>query len=266
MSDPITQEIILQSDGNFYKRTVVTSLLKSQGDAIQRIKAKPSFEVIDIPVAPNTRIASFAGSDDDRHYVFREASFFPFRGAILEPNDYGSYRMSITGTPFGRQSENQIQTRTFNDGNGLRWEPFKAGGFKLYYMHTYRYYKGYVQKHGQPYVFLYHPDLKHSYIPNLPNVYDAGRICTGDDYTDEETTLHKLLQTNEAELNNSYCNNDLRMTTDAEAKFIMYNELGITLPITDECMPKDGRGNYFFMPSNKEPILEFTSWLNNTKH
>jgi len=266
MSDPITQEIILQSDGNFYKRTVVTTLLKSQGDAIQRIKAKPAFQVIDIPVAPNTRIASFAGSDDDTHYVFREVPYFPFRGAVLHPNDDGSYRMSITSTPFEIHSENQIQTRGFNDNKGLRWEPFKAGGFKLYYMYTYRYHKGYVQNMGQPFVFLYHPDLKHSYIPNLPNVYDAGRICTGDDYTAEETTLHKLLQTNEAELNNSYCNNDLRMGLEAEAQFIMYDEVGNTLPIDGTNMPKDGKGNYFFMPPNKESILEFTSWLNNTKH
>jgi len=264
MSDPITQEIILQPDGNFYKRTVVTTLLKSQADAVQRVKSKPAFHVTDIPVAPNTLIASFTGSD--KHYLFREVQFFPFRGALLRPNDEGSYRMSITGTPFSRHDDNEIQTQTFNEGKGLRWEPYAAGGFRMFYMFTHKYHKGFVQNFGNPYVFLYHPNLKHSYIPNLPNVYDRGQICTGDDFTAEETTLHKLLATNEVELNNSYCNNDLRMSTDAEAHFIKYNSNGGTETIADEYMPKDGKGNFFFIPPNLEPILEFTSWLNNTKH
>ena len=133
-------------------------------------------------------------------------------------------------------------------------------------MFTYRYRKGFVQNIGNPYVFLYHPDLKHSYIPNLPNVYDRGQICTGDDFTAEETTLHKLLQTNETELNNSYCNNVLRMNATAEGRYVRYNSNGGTETIADEYMPKDGKGNDFFIPPNTEPILEFTSWLNNTKH
>lgn len=276
MANPIEQEIILQPDGNFYKRTVVTTLIKSQADAVQRVKSKPVFTVVDIPVAPKTNIALWTGGDSsEKRYLFREADFFPLRGAVLT-NQEEFCSLTINSAPYQRlEDAGQIQTREFNDGNGLRWHP-SVLGFKLYYMFTYQYNTGrdntFVSSYGAPYVFLYHPTLKTSFVPNLPNVYDSGQICTGDNYTDVETTVHKLLAANEFELNNSNCNNDLRSSPHYESNFIRFDENGNTVAIASQNMPQisettgEVEPNYFFNRVTLEPILEYTKWLNNTKH
>ena len=50
MENTITEEIILQPDGKFYKRKAVTTYLMSQEEAIQKVKAKPIYQVCPIPV------------------------------------------------------------------------------------------------------------------------------------------------------------------------------------------------------------------------
>jgi hypothetical protein len=265
MSNPIKQEIILQPDGNFYKRTVVTTLIKSQADAVQRVKSKPVFNVVDIPIAPKTNIAMFVGANSKKRYLFRQVDQFPLRGGVLKKHGE-DYCLSINGAPYMRNDEeNEIQTRDMNDGNGLLWRP-TALGFKMYYMFQYssveeRGRAPYIVSNSAPHVFLYHSGLKASFVPNLPNVYDSGLICTGDDFTDSETTVHKLLATNEYELNHSYCNNDLRTSSHFEANYVKFDEHGGTLPINDELMPQDAKGNPFFIAPTLEPILEYTKWL-----
>jgi hypothetical protein len=270
MSNPIEQEIILQPDGNFYKRTVVTTLIKSQADAIQRVKSKPVFTVVDIPVAPKTNIAMFVGTNARRRFLFRKVDFFPLRGAVLKHSSEEAYRVAINPVPYQRANEdNEIQTRAFNDNNGLRWNPGVLG-FSLYYMFSQSYVKKpgnkYVASEGAPYVFLYSPTLKASFVPNLPNVYDSGQICTGTDFTEAETTMHKLLAANEYELNHSYCNNDLRSHPDFEGNYVKFDKEGNTLRIHDDNMPQDAKGNGFFIAPTLEPIIEYTKWLNSTNH
>jgi len=270
MSNPIEQEIILQPDGNFYKRTVVTTLIQSQADAVQRVKSKPVFTVVDIPVAPKTNIAMFAGTNARKRFLFRKVDFFPLRGAVLKHRFEEAYRVAINAAPYQRANEDdEIQTRAFNDNNGLRWNPGVLG-FSLYYMFSYSYVKeprqSYVRSEGAPFVFLYSPTLKASFIPNLPNVYDSGLICTGNDFTETDTTMHRLLAANEHELNHSHCNNDLRSHRDFEADYVKFDKDGNTLPIHDEKMPQDAKGNAFFIAPTLEPILEYTKWLNSTNH
>lgn len=264
MSNPIEQEIILQSDGNFYKRTVVTTLIQSQDQAVQRVKARPVFHVTDIPVAPNTHIASFTGSS--KHYLFKEVPFFRFRGAVLESisDRPDTYALGINRLPFQTVNEDQIQTSSFNEGQGLRWDP-SALGYRMFFMYTHKYIRPdeRVVQEDAPFVFLYSPELKTSFIPNLPNVFDSGKICTGDNFTNVGDTTQELIAVNQHELENSNCNNDLRMTTDLEARYVRFDRHGNTLDIDEPDMPTNPKGNRFFIEPRLEPILEYTQWMIN---
>lgn len=265
MSNPIEQEIILQSDGNFYKRTVVTTLIQSQDQAVQRVKARPVFHVTDIPIAPNTYIASFTGTN--KHYLFKEVPFFRFRGAVLESmaDRPDTYALAINRLPFQTVNENQIQTSSFNDGQGLRWDP-SALGLRMFFMFTHKYIlpDEKVTQEDAPFVFLYNPELKASFIPNLPNVFDSGKICTGDNFTNVGDSTQELIAANQHELDNSNCNNDLRMMTDLEARFVRFDRHGNTLDIDEHGVPTSPKGNRFFLEPRLEPILEYTQWIINT--
>ncbi len=266
MSNPIQQEIILQPDGNFYKRTVVTTLLKSQAEAVQRVKSKPVFHVTDIPVSPSTHIAAFTGTD--RNYLFREIPFFMFRGALLERiPDSEYYHMFIPRVAFQRTNDNHIQTSEFNNNKGLCWDA-TALGFRMFIMFPHQYIpnEGKVISAGSPYLFLYSPQTGCSFVPNLPNIYDSGKICTGDNFTNGADSTQELMAVNVHELNTSNCNNDLRMDNDNEARFVRFDRSGNTIEPDGSDLPTDCSGNRFFLQVHQEPILEYTTWLNNTRH
>lgn len=266
MSNPIEQEIILQPDGNFYKRTVVTTLIKSQAEAVQRVKSKPVFHVTDIPIAPSTHIAGFTGTN--KHYLFKEIPFFMFRGALLEripDSDY--YRMFIPRIAFQRNNENHIQTSEFNNNQGLRWDA-SALGLRMFIMFQQQNVpdEDKVIASGSPFLFVYNPQTKCSFVPNLPNIYDSGKICTGESFTIASDSTQELMVTNIRELNTSNCNNDLRMDNDTEGRFVRFDRIGNTIHLDVADNPQTCSGNRFFLEVHQEPILEYTQWLNNTTH
>ena len=266
MSNPIQQEIILQPDGNFYKRTVVTTLIKSQAEAVQRVKSKPVFHVTDIPIAPSTHIAAFTGAD--KNYLFKEIPYFMFRGALLErmpDSDY--YRMFIPRIAFQRNNENHIQTSEFNNNQGLRWDP-AALGFRMFIMFPQQNVpdEPRVLAAGSPFLFVYNPQTGCSFVPNLPNIYDSGKICTGDNFTNVGDSTQELMAVNMHELNTSNCNNDLRMDNERESRFVRFDRIGNTIDLDEPDYPQDCKGNRFFLEVHQEPILEYTQWLNNTRH
>jgi hypothetical protein len=81
MENTITEEIILQPDGKFYKRKAVTTYLMSQEEAIQKVKAKPIYQVCPIPFTEegNTFFSSYAGDDTHAFYYTTEIGQYPFQ-------------------------------------------------------------------------------------------------------------------------------------------------------------------------------------------
>ena len=121
-----------------------------------------------------------------------------------------------------------------------------------------------IVQEDAPFVFLYNPELKTSFIPNLPNVFDSGKICTGENFTNVGDSTQELIAVNQHELENSNCNNDLRMMTDLEAKYVRFDRHGNTLDIDEPDAPTGPKGNRFFLEPRLEPILEYTQWMINT--
>jgi hypothetical protein len=122
-------------------------------------------------------------------------------------------------------------------------------------------------KVGSPYVFVYDPATKTSYAPNLPNVYESGEICAGENFPRDTRDLDiyadqplELIKRSVTDLNTSLCNNDLR-NVEAEAGYLKFNRSGLSIPRSgDSDLVKDHPT--FFLETKHEAILDFSSWLN----
>lgn len=279
MANQIKQEIILQ-DGKFYKRSIIETFLLQQEDALRKIDQSSVFYVSPFQPKKDVYSAAFigSGSNQSSQFFIKEIEGFHFRGAtlkklsndsVLEGHD-DQYCMNVTD-PFilPNSSDQYIQTRTFNDNQGLIWKP-SVMGFRMFIIFEYELIKTIAnstelaRSRCKPSVFVYHVGNKKSYIPNLANVYDRGSICTGDDFETTSDTWSKLMDTNLTQLKQSYCNNDLRMSTPSEARFLAFDKDGNTLPKYDAIPKSNEDGNAYYLQSTLEPIVEFTKWLSKT--
>ena len=264
MANQINQEIILQ-DGKFYRRTVCETFLQTQEDALRNIDQSSLFYVSPFQPKENVYTAAFIGSNvsPNKQYFFREVDGFHFRGATLtKREDDTDYRMYVTNNTAWSLSEGMINvaTNTFNGGQGLIWKPT---GFRMFLMFEYL-----AQETGirsmAPYIFMYHMENKKSYIPNLPNVFDRGQICTGDDFPSNDHTWSNLNDAQMNHLKTSFCNNDLRMNPNDEHKFVAFTSEGETVQRPESIPSKELNENQYYLQPTLEPITEFTKWLINT--
>lgn len=262
MANQINQEIILQ-DGKFYRRTVCETFLQTQEDALRNIDQSSLFYVSPFQPKKNVYTAAFIGSNvsPDKQYFFREIDGFHFRGATLTKGAEDSdYRMHITGNSPWSLNEDmpRVATNTFNDGQGLIWKPT---GFRMFLMFEYLAQEKTRVRSMAPYIFMYHIENKKSYIPNLPNVFDRGQICTGDDFPCNHDTWSELNDEQMNHLKTSFCNNDLRMNPSDERNFIAFTSQGETVQRPESIPNKEDSGNQYYVEPTLEPITEFTKWL-----
>ena len=261
MENTITEEIILQPDGKFYKRKAVTTYLMSQEEAIQKVKAKPIYQVCPIPIDADghTYFSTYAGDDSHSFYITSEIGQYPFPGAHIEPrqDQDGNTRYVLRMQRDG-QLENDVihhdalqQTPAYQPNTNER----------LFITMRYTYNDGDIDT-GEPMLFLYDGPTSKSYALNLPNIFDGGRICTGNEWPRHRTgyvrqALNLHLEQME-HIMNSLANNDLR-SRDLEMKHLTFDVEGKHINVVP---PSEGSKS-FFQEITNEQILLFTEWLNN---
>ena len=294
---PYTQEIVLDNDGKFYKRSTVTTVIQDANSALAAVRTKPVFAVspaklhaISNHFGVTNNSPSYITSyvDSKPEYTTSFSVFVPIKGYYLrgaslartitpENADYvPTYNLSIDSTPYQESLKTDdieiIDSRTLN--TPLCWSP---PNLDVYLMLRFKSYKKMTQieSEGAPALFVMDKQTGMSYIPNLPNVYDRGGICTGDSFplcysTAASTRLQKAWDDLEGlvtdQLNNlfdSYCNNDLRspMQDNKYVKFLANGETVDTLnngPIAES-------DSSFYQPVTNSQIIDFTSWMTATQ-
>ena len=285
MSQELNQEFVLRSDGNFYRRTTVETILINQDAALSAIKAKPMFNISLFPhvfglfdyeadeyemYLANNIVGS---GQPASHQCFVEARNFYFTGAGLhrvkpeneeEDTPYGLTiyrdRVTLNTTRFDIVFREELNIPP-------RWTP-SVSGLRLFFMLSFRKGKnGCPERSTVPYVFVYDPISKQSYAPNLPNVFTRGDICAGDDFPCsveqfddiDNRDLLGLVKKQIKHLNTSTCNNDLR-ELDNERNYLKFNRDGSSVRTLENGVTSSDKG--FFQQINNESIMEFTSWLN----
>ena len=263
MENTITEEIILQPDGKFYKRKAVTTYLMSQEEAIQKVKAKPIYQVCPIPVNNAecaTYFSSYAGDDSHAFYLTTEIPEYPFPGAHIEPrqDDDGNTRYVLR-----MQRDGQLENDVIHH-DALQHTPayIPNTNERLFLTMRYSYMDRSIET-GEPMLFLYDGPTAKSYALNLPNIFDGGRICTGNEWPrrSDECNLPQVmgLHINQVEhILTSLANNDLR-SRDLEMRHLTFDVEGKHI----NAVPPSEGSKHFFQEITNEQILLFTEWLNN---
>jgi hypothetical protein len=261
MENNITEEIILQPDGKFYKRKSVTSYLMSQEEAIQKVKAKPIYQVCPMPLGEeaSTFFSSYAGDNSSAFYLTTEIGQYPFPGAHLHPEEDqdGNRKYLLL---MDRDINNLPEAAIPN--SELEHVPAYQPNTNERLFITIRYtYDDRDINTDEPMLFLYDGVSEKSYALNLPNIFDGGRICTGNAWPRHITGyVRNALGLHNAQINDimtSFANNDLR-NKPLEFKHLHFNTVGKHL---NPVPPSEGN-KHFFQEITNEQILLFTTWLN----
>ena len=265
MENTITEEIILQSDGKFYKRKAVTTYLMSQEEAIQKVKAKPIYQVCPIPVnnaeCP-TYFSSYAGDDSHAFYLTTEIPEYPFPGAHLErrSDEDGNIRFVLNMNRPGDAIPDDIIR---NDSLQRTPAYIPNVNERLYLTMRYSYMDRSIET-GEPMLFLHDQGATDkSYALNLPNIFDGGRICTGNSWPRrlDSCNLAQVMGLHISQVEHiltSLANNDLR-SRDLEMRHLTFDVEGKHI----NTVPPSEGSKHFFQEITNEQILLFTEWLNN---
>lgn len=264
-------EIILNQDGNFYKRSVVTTLLQDQETAIQRVKAKPIFFTSPVMHASQhdnvvgTHVLQYVDGQSKDHMLCSQIKSLPFLGASLVNNRTGDNNFVLhcsnrQNQPYPTEWHNEDEDREVICGRDLdiKFEPNQDQA--LYILCDYKELNRGVLKSEAPTLFLYDMHHQRSYHLNLPNVFtNKGEICAGDNYP-RQANGPDSLQFHYEHLNSlftSHCNNDLR-DVDVEETSLRFRRDG-TLIHNDL---SDIKHKKFYHDVTRESILNFTTHLN----
>lgn len=285
MNDAAHQEYILKKDGNFYRRTVVESILANQQNALASVKLKPTFYVTPFTsffklsdeenaLGYSIKSAFYAkenvSTSQDTVYYFVRAPYFYFSGAGLEryvsdnPEEEKPYRLHI---PYDNEhiAEGKEILRSSNLSSPVRWFP-QTDGLMMFFMFSMTFSNNSAFRAGNPYVFVHDRVTKASYAPNLPNVYESGEICAGENFPRDTRDFDifadqslELIKTCVTDLNTSLCNNDLRDPS-AETNYLKFDSSGLSIPTDSNSIVEDHKT--FFLETKHEAILDFSLWLN----
>lgn len=275
MTDPITRQFVLKEDGNFYSQTIVEQAIENQNKLLKSIMLEDSFDILNCEFSSYARPPKYQEKERFKYhvatysqkqnifYVFVELPTLYFHGANLYKPDLEkeSYTMNLSNSRIYpvienlREGSSQIDFSTRD--KTPRWISNESE--KLFLMFSLKFDDYLYVDQKAPYLFAYYKELKESYIPNLPNVYDCGRICMGDDYhtPQDSTTLNEKVENAVTYIHNSAWNNDLRASSSFELMFLTFDAEGVRIQ-QDNYLETAKK---FFKPT-QTAILDFTSWLN----
>ena len=110
---------------------------------------------------------------------------------------------------------------------------------------------------SEPYLFGVTRESNEPVVINLPNIFETGKICTGDSYGDVGGLIHtrEVVTKVITELTTSPANWDLYPPESQFTKHLMYNEMGV-LQEPDEKYNVI-KENGFFSPCTRSQIVDF---------
>lgn len=268
------REYILGPDGVFYSREVVTTPITDQQQLVERCKFKQElivpnnlsrFKIADTDESKEVEINYASGyfegfykDASSSKYVFVPINCFPFPKALIKLDQEVSVH-------------NDEYKYTLHPARAnLADERFKSTPFTPHYFNNY--YQLFIMlpiTQGRlsefknsfsttaPYLFAVNKETKEPVVINLPNIFETGKICTGDDYAyiSEETSLRGVVRKLLTELVTSPANTDLMPSQHEMRKHLTFNHLGaLKHPSKEDSKVSD---NGFFTPCDRGPIVDF---------
>jgi hypothetical protein len=179
-------------------------------------------------------------------FVITEIEYFPF------PDSH----VISTGTEYTLAPYPAAACAEVDFENGLRntmghcpkWYPPKNARFFLLTS---------PQSYDEPHFFMIHSDYEEPLVPRIPNVFNTGRICTGESYfpsIEREETVFDKTRAALDNIRNAPANKDLR---ENDQLFIKWkkNDEGILKPVDVAWMES------YSYNATDERILEFTKTI-----
>lgn len=271
------REYILGPDGVFYSREVITTPVVGQADLINRCKVAPTLNIF--PVINNIDLLDsdeqsqikqrfvlgyYEGtySNDaasNLKYIYVKLSAFPFPKANLvkQFNENAEFTERCSLHP-SRISSNLPNVIPYT--NTLSYFSRMHDLYITFSLSQGTYYKSHKNSYAVsvPYLFGVHKTTKEPVCINLPNVFETGKICTGDDYGDvgECYTVYDAVRKVITDLCSSPANHDLFPSNEQVLKYLSYRESGALIH-SEEGNDYVTKPSGFFTPITKSTILQF---------
>ncbi|WP_293947456.1 hypothetical protein [Sneathiella sp.] len=248
----LDQEFILRSDGKFYKRTTVVSPVHNADQILSAVKDNgipvifPFVQTISIPEL-NKNIPTYSMVYSHQPHIvttFVKLNEFPFPESWL---------WKQAGQPHYSLGIGNTGDREIPDTRSIIWRP-TLDGLELFIAVT-------LDTHscqfGSPILFVL-DETKTPYVPNIANVFDDGRICTGGDWRQDFSRGFELdtLTGNIYNLYRSPCNNDLR-NSEREREYMRFTERGDTLCSLPEPGLITDNDHRFYMKHTNSKVIDF---------
>ena len=266
------REYILGPDGVFYSREVITTPIVDQHTLVERCKFadelliqnnRNRFRIEDTDVTKQIKSTysygyyeGFYKTSDQQKHIFVPLLSFPFPKAKIQKytSDEESelYRLYPNGNSPVTQS-NTIDTPM---------TPYYFSRFidmYVFFTITQQPYSDVRNtfRLSEPYLFGVTKESKEPVVINLPNVFETGKICTGDSYGEVGGLVHtrEVVTKVITELTTSPANWDLFPPESQFTKHLMYNEMGML-------QEPDARYNViiengFFSPCTRSQVVDF---------
>lgn len=265
----ITKEYILHEDGMFYQRESIMTPIVSQQNLVKSCKLGDSMSVSSLThrfrlvtderteevTELHYKLAEYIGVSTTA-YAFVNIPSFKFPRANLKSqtvyNTDGSSEEAVLLFPRPVTHENGAFTPDLTPA----FEPRYADLYILHKIDMNQGTRGTNFVVHNPYLFGILKDDKTPVVFNLPNIYDNGRICTGNDYgidLEQFDNIHSVIKHLTTEIYRSPANNDLRASEEQELKYLRFDLHGNHINNDDK--PK-GR---FINELTYAPAVDFTN-------
>jgi hypothetical protein len=290
---PFEKEYILANDGVFYSREIITTPITNQRNLVERCQFAETLNLnqcvnrleINDPSSDRSSVPysscyyeGYYDSDYSRKHIYVPIYAFPFPKADLTKininfeetvNNNGdpSYEYQLTPNQYSRDFVNRVipkyTPRFYSEAHQL---------YVHFIIADSNYQNGLIGTRtvGYPTLFGVNRTTKEPVAIDLPNVYDTGKICTGDSYGQiddrSELSTHDIVRHTMKELFSSPANTDLYPNDAFVKAYLMFNSEGeALLPPTRTSSgisnPYATKERGFFFPITKSSVLDFTSIL-----
>ena len=286
---PLRQEIILGPDGKFIKRETRESVIADADTAITACMRDDTLRMSNIPVSIpvlnkdyQCYYAHNSGINPENCYAFVNlADGFPLPGAKFRPSDKQNIYHLFVPSYREREGENDTpddiveptDIPMYNNTDYAMWMMIR---FNCRHLGTKNAKLQHANEPMTAYLFGIHKESRNITTFNLPNIYDDGRLCGGQDFRDEQLIHSPMaighLQTAVTYLMNvlfkSPCNRDLyyHERVNAHAWWYKDNNDFATVPTSsmksydEDYQPQAG----FFQSITNSNLIDFASCLQST--
>jgi hypothetical protein len=285
---PLRQEIILGPDGKFIKRETRESVIADADSAIASCMRDDTLRMSNIPVSIpvlnkeyHCYYAHNSGVNPENCYAFVNlADGFPLPGANFKATDderiWQLYIPHERDEDRGELPDSWYQPNDLPMYNNEDYSMWVMIRFPCRYLGTKKAKLHHYNEPALAYLFGIHKESRNLVTFNLPNIYDDGRICGGNDFKDEQLSRAQqpigYLQTAVTNLMKvlfeSKCNRDLyyRERVDKHCWWIRAGNDFATIPTSrmKDYDPEYKPNAYFFQDITNSNLLDFASCLQST--